>query len=348
MERIAVVLFNLGGPDSPASVQPFLRNLFNDPAIIRLPGFLRTPLSRFIAWRRAPEAAKIYEELGGGSPLLKNTRDQADALTQVLEEKHPGVSWKTFVCMRYWHPMAPQVVSDVKKWQPSHVVLMPLYPQFSTTTTGSSLKEWDEEVERQNLKGAYMRRICCYPKMDGFVQTLSDGISEKLKEMNPSKTRVLFSAHGLPESIVKSGDPYVWQVNQTAQALVKKLGATCKDWKVCFQSRVGPLPWVRPYTDDEIKQAGQDGKNVLLVPLAFVSEHSETLVELDVEYAELAKEAGVETYARVPTPSLAPDFINGLATHVKAALDKGRKLYAPYPQCPQEYSQCYCRNFKNF
>lgn len=348
MERIAVVLFNLGGPDSPASVRPFLKNLFNDPAIIRLPGFLREPLSRFIAWRRAPEASKIYEKLGGGSPLLQNTHDQARALTAVLQNTYPGVSWKTFVCMRYWHPMTPEVVATVKKWRPSHVVLLPLYPQFSTTTSGSSLKEWDKEVERQNFKGTYTRRVCCYPEMDGFVQTLAHAVSEKLQEMDPAKTHVLFSAHGLPESIVKSGDPYVWQVNQTAQSIIRKLTLPCDDWKVCFQSRVGPLPWVKPYTDDAIKQAGREGKKVLLVPLTFVSEHSETLVELDDEYAHLAQEAGVNTYVRVPTPSVAPNFIEGLATLVKTSLDKGRKLYAPYPHCPQEHSQCYCRNFKNF
>lgn len=348
MDRIAVVLFNLGGPDSQESVQPFLKNLFNDPAIISLPGFLRGPLSSLIAWRRAPEATKIYEELGGGSPLLANTQKQADALITELQDSYKDTQWKSFICMRYWHPMAPQVVAEVKKWQPTKIVLIPLYPQFSTTTTGSSFDDWDREAERQGLRGAYVRRVCCYPEMPGFIKTTTTETAERLKQMDASKTRVLFSAHGLPESIVKAGDPYVWQVKKTADSVVNKLPYKNLDWRVCFQSRVGPLPWVKPYTDEEIKQAGAENKNVLLVPLAFVSEHSETLVELDVEYAELAKEAGVPAYQRTPTASVSSSFISGLASLVKTTLDKGQKLNSPYPQCPMEFSQCYCRNFKNF
>jgi ferrochelatase len=322
--RIAVVLFNLGGPDKAEAIEPFLFNLFNDPAIIRLPGFLRWFLAKLISRRRAPIAATIYAHLGGGSPLLANSQAQAAALAEALADLG---TVKIFLAMRYWHPMAPETIRQVAEFGPDRIVLLPLYPQFSSTTTGSSLKQWNRLAAKLGLK-APTRAVCCYPSEPGFVASMVDlvrGAYQAVSAEHP--TRVLFSAHGLPERVIESGDPYQFQVERTAAAVVAKLGIDNLDWSICYQSRVGPLKWIGPSTDEEIQRAGVDGKAIVLSPIAFVSEHSETLVELDIEYRHLATESGVPRYERVPTVSIAPEFIDGLAQLVRrAAIGEGRLM----------------------
>jgi protoporphyrin/coproporphyrin ferrochelatase len=308
--KIAIILFNLGGPDSLEAVQPFLRNLFSDPAIITLPTWLRLPLARFIAARRTPKAQAIYAKIGGSSPILGQTEAQARALEEALGKEH---EWRGYVCMRYWHPLTDMVVRSVKRFAPDRIVLLPLYPQFSTTTTGSSFKAWKAAAD---LKAPTVE-IESYPTEPGFIRASVELIKEGLAQVT-GPTRVLFSAHGLPEKIVKAGDPYQGQVEQTAEAIAEHLGNV--DWSVCYQSRVGPLRWIGPPTEAEIERAGREKRNVVLYPLSFVSEHSETLVELDIDYRHLAKQAGVPTYVRVPTVGTHPQFIHGLANLVKAAL----------------------------
>lgn len=310
--KVAIVLFNLGGPDSLEAVKPFLRNLFSDPAIITLPGWLRLPLARFIAHRRTPTALKIYEQIGGGSPIVGQTEAQARALEEALGPEH---ECRGYVCMRYWHPLTEAVVRSVGRFKPDRIVLLPLYPQYSTTTTGSSFKAWKKEAPFRTPT----REIESYPTEPGFVAASVDLVKQGLAEAGSQPVRVLFSAHGLPEKIVKAGDPYQKQVEQTAAAIAQQLGPNV-DWSVCYQSRVGPLKWIGPSTDAEIKRAAADGKAVVLYPLSFVSEHSETLVELDIEYRHLAKESGVPAYIRVPTVGTHPKFIEGLARLVRDAL----------------------------
>lgn len=310
--RIAVVLFNLGGPDSLEAVQPFLRNLFSDPAIIRLPGFLRLPLARFISSRRAPKAKEIYRQIGGSSPILGQTEAQASALEAALGHDE---EWRAFICMRYWHPMTEQVVQRVRKYAPDWVVLLPLYPQYSTTTTGSSFDLWRRTVARLNVP---TRSVRSYPTDEGFIAASVELIRQGLAEAGARPVRLLFSAHGLPERIVKAGDPYQAQVEETARAILARLGGV--DSTVCYQSRVGPLKWIGPSTESEIRRAAADKVGIVLYPLSFVSEHSETLVELDIEYRHLAEKAGVSTYVRVPTVGTHPLFINGLAKLVRSAM----------------------------
>lgn len=309
--KIAVVLFNLGGPDSLEAVKPFLRNLFSDPAIIGLPAWLRLPLARFIASRRTPKARKIYAKIGGASPILGQTEAQASALEEALGADH---HWRTFVCMRYWHPMTDKVVQQVRQFAPDRIILLPLYPQFSTATTASSLAAWKDAVGRLNVP---TREIRAYPTEPGFIAASVDLVKQGLAEAGDGPRRVLFSAHGLPEKVIKAGDPYQKQVEETARAIVDKLGGV--DFVVCYQSRVGPLKWIGPSTDAEIRRAAQDKVKVVLYPLSFVSEHSETLVELDIEYRHLAEQAGVPGYVRVPTVGTHPAFIRGLADLVRAA-----------------------------
>jgi ferrochelatase len=268
------------------------------------------PLASFIASRRTPKATAIYAKIGGSSPILGQTEAQARALEEALGTEH---DWRGYVCMRYWHPMTEAVVRSVKRFAPDRIVLLPLYPQFSTTTTGSSFKAWKEAADVK----APTVEVESYPTEPGFIRASVELIKQGLSQAT-APTRVLFSAHGLPEKIVKAGDPYQGQVEQTAAAIAEHLGNV--DWSVCYQSRVGPLRWIGPSTESEIERAGRDKTSVVLYPISFVSEHSETLVELDIDYRQLANEAGVPVYVRVPTVGTHPLFIHGLANLVKANL----------------------------
>ena len=312
--KLAVVLFNLGGPDAPEAIEPFLRNLFGDPAILCAPSFVRKPLARFIAGRRAPMARELYAKIGGRSPILVETLAQARALEAALIEYQARV----FVAMRYWKPFSDETAREVAAWSPDRVVLLPLYPQFSTTTSQSSLMDWHRAALAAGI-AAPQSQICCYPRSRGFIEALAGLMRETMAKMRPDISyRALLSAHGLPERVIARGDPYRWQVEQPAAALVEELGMI--DWTVCYQSRVGPLKWIGPATDAEIRRAGARGKGVLVIPISFVSEHSETLVELDMDYGKLAREAGVRDYLRVPTVSTRPEFILGLAQLVRQSL----------------------------
>ncbi|HEY1941474.1 MAG TPA: ferrochelatase [Roseiarcus sp.] len=320
MARIAVVLMNLGGPDRLEAVRPFLFNLFSDPAILRLPALVRLPLARVIAWRRGPVAREIYRRLGGESPLLANTEAQARALETLLGPQH-----RCFIAMRYWHPTSEQTAREVADWAADEVVCLPLYPQFSTTTTASSLAAWGTSSRRCGI-ACPTRVVCCYPSDSGFVEAVAGMIRPVLSSAagQEKPLRLLLTAHGLPKRIVQAGDPYPTQVETTAAAVIAALNRPDLDWTVCYQSRVGPLEWIGPATDDEIRRAGNDGVPLVVAPISFVSEHSETLVELDLDYRDLAAASGVPAYHRVPTVGTEPGFIRSLATLVRRACTEDR------------------------
>jgi ferrochelatase len=342
-ERIAVVLFNLGGPDRPETTEPFLFNLFNDPAVIEMPKPLRWVVARVLARRRTPVARQIYGKIGGSSPILANTLMQAEAVEQTAASL--GVL-RCFVAMRYWRPFSCEVVAAVKSFGPGRVVLIPLYPQFSTTTTASSVREWVRTAREAGMR-VPTNYICCYPRDGGFVDAVSRLILTALGEIEAEikglrGPRVLFSAHGLPKRVVARGDPYQWQVEETCAAIVRAMGREGLDWRVCYQSRVGPLEWIEPATDQEIERAGKERVPLVVVPIAFVSEHSETLVELDIEYRNLARRAGVPAYVRVPTVSVAAKFIEGLVELVRAALEDTRPVRSGEGSriCPTRFVRC--------
>jgi ferrochelatase len=318
MTRVAVVLMNLGGPDSLAAVRPFLVNLFDDPAIIGLPSLLRWPLARLIASRRAPVAQEIYARLGGRSPLLANTKAQAQALEGAL-----GSGYRCFVAMRYWHPFSAETAHEVANWAPEEVVCLPLYPQFSRTTTASSLASWQEAAHQQRLV-CPTRCVRCYPCEKGLIEAFVRLIRPALDTASTTEPgpRLLLTAHGLPMKIVRAGDPYPGQVEETAAAVVEALNRPGLDWRVCYQSRVGPLRWLEPATDEEIKRAGRERVPLVVAPISFVSEHSETLVELDLDYRDLAAASGVPAYHRVAAIGLEPAFIGALASLVHRALSR--------------------------
>ena len=337
--KTAVVLFNLGGPDCTAAVKPFLFNLFNDPAIIGLPNPFRWLIAKLISGRREQTAIKIYDEMGGRSPILPNTEAQAAALEAAL-----GPDYKCFIVMRYWHPRAAEVVKQVKDYSPDRILLLPLYPQFSTTTTASSAKEWAAAATAAGLN-APMQTLCCYPTDLGFVSAAVEIIRPHLQEAF-AKTgkipRLLLSAHGLPEKIVAAGDPYQWQCEQSAAAICTTLAGEQFEPVSCYQSRVGPLQWIKPSTEDEVKRAGKDGVPLVVAPLAFVSDHSETLVELDIEYRHLAESCGVPFYARAAVVGTHRDFIAGLADLVRQTLGQPKKICSQNKArlCPNQFSKC--------
>ncbi len=331
VQKLAVVLFNLGGPDSPDAVKPFLFNLFNDKAIISAPAPIRWLLAKWISFKRAPVAKKIYAEIGGRSPILELTKAQAQALEGVLKTNMAETEAQVFVSMRYWHPFASETAGAVKSFAPDKIILLPLYPQYSTTTTRSSFDEWKMVAKKLGIT-AETKSICCWPTDPGFIAAEAKLLNEAVAVATTTITsgtpvEVLFSAHGLPKRTVeRTGDPYPEQVVAGAKAIVSAADKLAPgnagkfSWKVSYQSRVGPLEWIGPDTEDEIRRAGKRKAALIIVPLAFVSEHSETLVELDIEYKAVAKKAGVKNYIRVPAVGTHPDFINGLAGLVSSAL----------------------------
>ena len=339
--RVAIVLFNLGGPDGPAAVKPFLFNLFNDKNIIGAPQPIRWALAKFISTRRAPIAAHVYDQIGGRSPILPNTEAQATALSTALEDL--GLV-KCFVAMRYWHPFTEDVAKAVQTWGPDEIVLLPLYPQFSTTTTASSQRVWEDAARKIGLH-APSHFICCYPDEAGFIAALSDITRQAMAQAQAAAPgqapAIIFSAHGLPKKIVDAGDPYVAQVEATVAAVAGELALAPTQYQIAYQSRVGPLEWVGPSTDDLIIAAAKAGQPVIVVPVAFVSEHSETLVELDIEYRHLAERNGAPVYLRAPTVATHPAFIAGLASLVQDALARAEPLQ---PGCSRTackgHSQC--------
>jgi len=334
--KTGIVLFNLGGPDSPEAVEPFLRNLFSDPAIISLPAIVRLPLARLIARRRAPFARAIYDHMGGRSPILEQTQAQARALEAAL-----GPDAKVVVAMRCWHPFSDGAAEALRRFGPDRIILLPLYPQFSSSTSASSFLDWERAAKKAGLT-ARTTRICCYPSNAGFIAAAAAKIRAAMENPQPGISyRLLLSAHGLPKRTIEKGDPYQFQVEQTARSLVDALGIKDLDWNVCYQSRVGPLKWLEPSTDGEIRRAGREGKAVVVAPIAFVSEHSETLVELDIEYRKLAQETGVPDYRRAETVSADPAFIDGLSNLVRKALADGVCVNDNDGRiCPGQFGRC--------
>lgn len=306
MKKTAVVLFNLGGPSSQEAVKPFLFNLFYDPAILMFPNPFRYLLAKVIAQKRLKKAKEIYSHLGGGSPILKNTQTQALAL-----ERELGPNYRVFIAMRYAPPLTEEVWRKVEDFSPQEITLLPLYPQFSTTTTGSSLKAWKKGSKGKALP---TRIVPFYPTEKGFLGALKERtIFHYQKAKKVGHPKVLLTAHGLPEKLIQKGDPYQKQVEETACSLVNALGINDLDYTLCYQSRVGPLKWTEPSLEEQVLKASQEKRPLVIVPISFVSEHSETLVELDIFYRNMACEKGCPSYHRVETVQTHPLFIKGLA-----------------------------------
>ena len=339
--KLAVVLFNLGGPTSLEGVQPFLFNLFKDPHILRLPALVRYPLAWLISTLRLKKAKDIYAQLGGGSPLNQNTMQQCQALQWLL--KNHGYEAKVWMCMRYAPPFAQDVVHQVREYAPDHVLLLPLYPQFSTSTTKSSFHDWDACVNAyapELLPKTH--RQCCYPTGDLFIQSHIALIKEHLEQCPKGiPMTFLFSAHGIPMDMIHDGDPYAWQVEQTVHAIMADAILKDHSFMICYQSRVGPKKWLGPSIDTALRQCKdlykEKGGGVIVIPISFVSDHSETLIELDVQYKEVAKSMGITHYSRVKALGDDTLYIEYLAQQVDVLLKEEKGMR----QCPRDYRACY-------
>eukprot|EP00890_Picochlorum_soloecismus_P002560 jgi/Picsp_1/3304/NSC_06143-R1_ferrochelatase ii len=325
-ETIGVLLLNLGGPETLEDVQPFLYNLFADPDIIRLPAsvqFLQPLIANLISMARTPKSREGYEAIGGGSPLRAITEEQADALSAALISK--GIKAKSYVAMRYWKPFTEEAIEKMKEDGIMNLVVLPLYPQFSVSTSGSSLRLLEKLLrDDSHLRQVKHVVIPSWYQRPGYVEAMADLIENELGIFaDPESVEVFFSAHGVPQSYVDEGDPYKEEMEACIQLIMQELGR--RDIKnshtLAYQSRVGPVEWLRPYTDDSIRYLAQKGvRSLLAVPISFVSEHIETLEEIDVEYRELAEEEGIKHWGRVPALNTNAKFINDLADAVIEAL----------------------------
>ncbi len=311
--RTGIVLTNLGGPDEPAAIRPFLVNLFSDPIILSLrPGFVRRFVARKIARKRAPEVAKCYATIGGASPLPRITEEQRRGLEDALERRAPG-RFVAAVAMRYWRPFTEQAVDDLLLHDCERFLHLPLYPQESLATTESSSRELRRVLRRKARRAAFLE-VRSYHDHPGYVaavrRTVDEGLG-RLRARGGASPHVLFSAHGLPKRFLDAGDRYVAEIEATRAAVCSGLP---EPTTLSFQSRVGPVEWVKPYTDETIVRLAREGVRALLVvPLGFVSDHFETLYEIDRLYGDLAKANGIEHFLRAPSLNDRRDFLEALA-----------------------------------
>ncbi|MEH2329791.1 ferrochelatase [Nostoc sp.] len=344
MGRVGVLLLNLGGPDKLEDVGPFLYNLFSDPEIIRLPfRWLQKPLAWFIATRRTRISQENYKQIGGGSPLRRITEAQGEALKEQLG--FLGQEVKIYVGMRYWHPYTEEAIAQITQDKVEHLVILPLYPQFSISTSGSSFrlldKLWQEDPKLQPIDYTV---IPSWYKQPGYLQAMAQLIAQELEQFpNPDEVHIFFSAHGVPKSYVEeAGDPYQVEIEECTALIMQTLNRP-NAHTLAYQSRVGPVEWLQPYTEDALKELGAQGvKDLVVVPISFVSEHIETLQEIDIEYREVAEESGIHNFRRVPAPNTHPVFINALAELVIDALKNPsfklsqaaqmKKMVKMYPQ----------------
>lgn len=336
-KKTAVVLFQLGGPDSTEAVEPFLFNLFMDPDIIDFPlaSLVRKPLARYVARKRSHHVAAHYGEIGGKSPILDLTNAQAEALERALK---PRLNAKVFVAMRYWHPLTEAAVRQVKVGNFDEVILLPLYPQCSITTSGSSLNEWHRQCGSVGLTGVSEKLVHQYYNHPRYIEAMVENINKALGEFrgqDPQSVHMLFSAHGVPVSIIQRGDPYQRHIEETVRLVVEKGG-----WKhphiLCYQSKVGPARWLEPSLTGTISDLATRGvRNMVVVPVAFVTEHIETLHEINIEEREGAEKLGVEKFVMMPALNDHPKFIEALADEVlKLAASDGKS----------EAHRCECRD----
>ncbi|MFO7629524.1 MAG: ferrochelatase [Prochlorococcaceae cyanobacterium] len=326
MAKVGVLLLNLGGPERIEDVGPFLYNLFSDPEIIRLPiPALQKPLAWLISTLRSSKSQQAYRSIGGGSPLRRITEQQARELQSVLRQR--GIDATTYVAMRYWHPFTESAVGDIKVDAVDEVVVLPLYPQFSISTSGSSFREL-QRLRQADPSFARLPIRCIRSWYDhpGYIAAMAGLICREIEACaDPSSVHVFFSAHGVPKSYVEdAGDPYQKEIEACTDLIMERLSqhlGFSNPFTLAYQSRVGPVEWLKPYTEEALEELGHAGvKDLVVVPISFVSEHIETLEEIDIEYRELATEAGISNFRRVPALDIDPTFINGLADLVQQAM----------------------------
>ncbi len=330
-DKLGIVLLNLGGPDSLDAVEPFLYNLFCDPDIIDFPGsfLFRKRLAKLISSRRHPRIQEQYKLIGGKSPLKDHTLRQADLLEKKLNERLPA---KVYTAMRYWHPSTEEALDAIEKSGIKKVILLPLYPQFSKATTESSVKEWNSQLKlrggKPDVETSLIESYYDYPPyIDAFVERVNEGL-ERFSLEDRDDVHILFSAHGTPMKLVRQGDPYSNHIKITVEKIVSQGGFTQAN-SLCYQSKVGPLKWLTPSTPDTISRLAAEGvKKMLVVPVAFASDHLETLYEVGIEFRHMATQAGVEQFEVTIGLNDSPLFINALAQLVFNKAEVGESSFA--------------------
>jgi len=338
MGRVGVLLLNLGGPDELEDVRPFLYNLFSDPEIIRIPfPWLQRPLAWMISTLRVKKSQENYLQIGGGSPLRQVTEAQAQALEDELQQK--GHSAQVYIGMRYWHPFTEEALVRIKRDRVDKLVILPLYPQFSISTSGSSFrlleKLWQEDSDLQKIEYTVVPSWYSQP---GYLKAMADLITQELEQFSdPDEVHLFFSAHGVPVSYVEeAGDPYQHEIEECTGLIMETLNRP-NDYTLAYQSRVGPVEWLKPYTEDALLGLAEQGvKDLLVVPISFVSEHIETLQEIDIEYREVAEEAGIENFQRVPALNTHPVFIDSLAQLVEDYLESPPRSFSEVTQMKKQ------------
>lgn len=338
MGRVGVLLLNLGGPDELEDVGPFLFNLFSDPEIIRIPfTSLQRPLAWLISTRRTKKSQENYKKIGGGSPLRRITEAQGMALQEKLQQKGQNVN--VYVGMRYWHPYTEEAIVRIKRDNIDRVVILPLYPQFSISTSGSSFrlleKLWQEDPALSRIEYTVIPSWYQQPK---YLEAMAELIAKELDQFaNPDEAHIFFSAHGVPVSYVEeAGDPYQKEIEECTALIMQTLNRP-NAHTLAYQSRVGPVEWLKPYTEDAIEELGAQGvKNMAVVPISFVSEHIETLEEIDIEYREVAEKAGIHNFRRVSAPNTHPLFIESLTDLVVDALNAPAVKLSQVPQLKKQ------------
>ncbi|MBW4649504.1 MAG: ferrochelatase [Kastovskya adunca ATA6-11-RM4] len=330
MGRVGVLLLNLGGPDELEDVRPFLYNLFSDPEIIRLPfSWLQSPLAWLISTLRAKKSQENYRQIGGGSPLRQVTEAQAQALQEQLQTK--GQEVNVYIGMRYWHPYTEEAIARIKRDGIEQLVILPLYPQFSISTSGSSFRLleqlWQEDPKLSKIEYTV---IPSWYQQTEYLQAMAELMAAELEQFpNPDSVHIFFSAHGVPISYVtEAGDPYQQEIEDCTALIMQTLNRP-NPHTLAYQSRVGPVEWLKPYTEDALKELGEQGvHDLLVVPISFVSEHIETLQEIDIEYRELAEESGIHNFHRVPALNTHPTFIDSLANLVIEAINTPSRQFS--------------------
>ncbi|MFP3982173.1 MAG: ferrochelatase [Desulfurivibrionaceae bacterium] len=315
-EKTGIILLNLGGPDTLEDVEPFLFNLFADREIIRLgPFFLQKFIARRIAKKRAPKSKESYAAIGGGSPLKEITRQQGEALARRLADQGNFV---VDMAMRYWYPTARETLQKMADQGITRIVALPLYPHYSKATSGSSLRDLKRAASALEADFEIIE-ITSWPDDPFYIKSLASTITEGLSFFPSPEVEVVYSAHSLPVKFIDEGDPYLEELKKTIKAVENITGVT---GRLCFQSRSGPVEWLRPSTPEMLADLAEQGcKQVLMVPISFVSDHVETLYEIDVQYKETAAELGIDL-KRSESLNLRPDFIDSLASLVLEAVQK--------------------------
>lgn len=343
--RIGVLLFNLGGPETLDEVYPFLLNLFSDPDIFRVPKLMQPIIARLVARRRAPKSREYYRQIGGGSPLRKITDEQARLLEGALNSGSGKESFRVRAGMRYADPRTRSAIQDLMGFGADLLVLLPLYPQRSRTTTGSSFRE-AHAILTDSVPSVPLVSIPAYPDYPPYIEALAETVLDGLSGIPESEpVHLIFSAHGIPQFLVnREKDPYQVDTERTFSAVMKRLADVCPGRRLTstlsYQSRVGPLKWLGPETRSELARLAAAGKdNIVMVPVSFVSDHQETLYEMDILYAKMAGELGIRRFVRVPSLNTRPSFIHALASLVQDALSSVRPNSAECPcrcgVCPQ-------------